>query len=303
MNGSPQHQIDALRTVGFWPGEDKLDVDRWLSNFDEDDKDTAIVLLSSFVFLSDRVVESLLADAYTSLQRSIKMVDWDLVDGNGRKMKEPNVLFTFPTGENPSVTDSGYTFARKMRQQFKLDESQIMAPAKVAEVLSSRSANDVNNTALVLVDDFAGSGEQVCKTLEREIRVKDEKSASIQALANEKGLRVYYCLLVATGYAKKRLEREHNYLSVICSHVLGERYNIKSTNCAIVADDVRAKLCTLIDKYADLYLESPNVPDYVGKYGFHNLGLTIAFQHSVPDATLPIFWAESSDWKPLYRRS
>ena len=94
MNGSPQHQIDALRTVGFWPGEDKLDVDRWLSNFDEGDKDTAIVLLSSFVFLSDRVVESLLVDAYTSLQRSIKMVDWDLVDGNGRKMKEPNVLFT-----------------------------------------------------------------------------------------------------------------------------------------------------------------------------------------------------------------
>lgn len=303
MNGSPQHQIDALRTVGFWPGEDKLDVDRWLSNFDEGDKDTAIVLLSSFVFLSDRVVESLLVDAYTSLQRSIKMVDWDLVDGNGRKMKEPNVLFTFPTGEKPSVTDSGYSFARKMRQQFKLDESQIMDPAEVARVLSSRSANDVNNTALVLVDDFAGSGEQVCKTLEREIRVKNEKSASIQALANEKGLRVYYCLLVATGYAKKRLEREHNYLSVICSHVLGERYNIKSTNCAIVADDVRAKLCKLIDKYADLYLKSPNVPNYVGKYGFCNLGLTIAFQHSVPDATLPIFWAESSDWKPLYRRS
>lgn len=50
MNGTPLHQIEALRAVRFWPGEDKLDVDRWLSNFDDDDKDTAKVLLTSFVF-------------------------------------------------------------------------------------------------------------------------------------------------------------------------------------------------------------------------------------------------------------
>lgn len=303
MNGTPLHQIEALRAVGFWPGEDKLDVDRWLSNFDASDKPAAKVLLNSFIFLSDRVVESLLADAYTSLRRSIEMVDWNLIDGNGRKMKEPKLLITFPTGERPNPTDSGYSFVRKMRQLFALDESQMMNPDKAVEHLVSCAQNDVQNTALVLVDDFAGSGEQVCETLARRILVSDDKSSSIQDIAKQRGLRVYYCLLVATRKAKKRLKSEHSYLSINCPHVLGERYNIKSTNCALVSGSVGSEVRSLIDKYAEFYLKSPNVPNYVGKFGFRDLGLTIAFQHSVPDATLPIFWAEGSDWKPLYRRS
>ena len=136
MNGTPLHQIEALRAVRFWPGEDKLDVDRWLSNFDDDDKDTAKVLLTSFVFLSERVVESLLVDAYASLRRNIKMADWNLVDGEGMKMKEPTVLLTFPTGEIPNVTDSGYLFARKMRQLFDLEESGMVEPSQAVEVLA-----------------------------------------------------------------------------------------------------------------------------------------------------------------------
>jgi len=39
-----------------------------------------------------------------------------------------------------------------------------------------------------------------------------------------------------------------------------------------------------------------------GPHGFHNLGLGVAFEHSVPDATLPVFWHSSDDWKPLRRR-
>lgn len=303
MNGTPLHQIEALRAVRFWPGEDKLDVDRWLSNFDDDDKDTAKVLLTSFVFLSESVVESLLVDAYASLRRNIKMADWNLVDGEGMKMKEPTVLLTFPTGEIPNVTDSGYLFARKMRQLFDLEESGMVEPSQAVEVLASSKPNDVRNTALVLVDDFAGSGEQVCKTLERRIRVADGKLVSIQDLAKQTGLRVYYCLLVATRDAKMRLEREHSYISVNCPHVLGKRYNIKSKNCAIISASAANAVHSLIRKYAGIYLKSPNVKSWVREYGFHDLGLTIAFEHSVPDATLPIFWADGSNWKPLYRRS
>ena len=223
MSGTPLHQIEALRAVRFWPEEDKLDVDRWLSNFDDDDKDTAKVLLASFVFLSERVVESLLVDAYASLRRNIKMADWNLVDGEGRKMKEPNVLLTFPTGETPNVTDSGYLFVRKMRQLFDLEESRMLEPSQAVKVLASSKSNDVRNTALVLVDDFAGSGEQVCKTLERRIRVADGNLVSIQDLAKQAGLRVYYCLLVATRDAKIRLEREHSYISLNCPYVLGKK--------------------------------------------------------------------------------
>ena len=65
----------------------------------------------------------------------------------------------------------------------------------------------------------------------------------------------------------------------------------------------RDAVLDLIMKYSDRYMRAEAVPDYVGTYGFNELGLTIAFQHSVPDATLPIFWSCTADWNPLYRRS
>ena len=82
-----------------------------------------------------------------------------------------------------------------------------------------------------------------------------------------------------------------------------KRYNIKSENCAIISASAANDVHSLIRKYAGIYLKSPNVESWVMEYGFHDLGLTIAFEHSVPDATLPIFWADGSNWKPLYRRS
>jgi hypothetical protein len=36
--------------------------------------------------------------------------------------------------------------------------------------------------------------------------------------------------------------------------------------------------------------------------GFHGLGLTVAFEHGIPDASLPIFFSERNGWKPLMRR-
>ena len=47
------------------------------------------------------------------------------------------------------------------------------------------------------------------------------------------------------------------------------------------------------------------VPDDEGPddfRGFHRLGLAIAFAHSTPDATLPIFRWEGNGWFPLARR-
>ncbi|MGI4789714.1 MAG: phosphoribosyltransferase-like protein [Janthinobacterium lividum] len=37
--------------------------------------------------------------------------------------------------------------------------------------------------------------------------------------------------------------------------------------------------------------------------GFNKLGLSLGFEHSVPDATLPIFYWEQNGWKPLLRRT
>ena len=43
--------------------------------------------------------------------------------------------------------------------------------------------------------------------------------------------------------------------------------------------------------------------DYVA-FGYKKQGLLFAFAHSVPDATLPIFWSNGPDgWTPLLERT
>ena len=36
--------------------------------------------------------------------------------------------------------------------------------------------------------------------------------------------------------------------------------------------------------------------------GFAKLGLALAFEHGVPDATLPLFYWDGPGWEPLMRR-
>jgi len=36
--------------------------------------------------------------------------------------------------------------------------------------------------------------------------------------------------------------------------------------------------------------------------GYGNSQATVVFEQSCPDNTLPILWAKSRDWKPLFER-
>jgi len=302
MENTPLHHIETLRAAGFWPGEDKLDVERWLRNFDEGDKAAARVLLRSFIFVSDKVVDALLEDAYISLLGSVKANECRPADHNSIRRRQSKFIFTFPTGEKPSCTDSGYRFARKVRQLFGVEEERIVDSKEALSLLSCYNKQQIADTDLILVDDFAGTGQQLSKTLNR-FDNTPKVNCSISSLAKSSGLRVHYCVLAATSQAKKALKREHSYLLLHCPHVLGNKYSIKSKNTALVPEDMRCAVIALINKYSHRYMSPDAVPKWVSMYGFNELGLTIAFEHSVPDATLPIFWAKTNSWNPLYRRA
>lgn len=300
MENVPLHNIETLRMVGFWPGEEKLDVARWLNNFETADTEIAKILLRSFIFLSDRVVDTLMADAYVALLGSFAN-GYESSD-RAANAREPRLLFTFPTGEKSHCTDSGFSFARKMRQLFDIDEEFIKFPHDaVKSIAESRRGSNVD-TVLVLVDDFAGTGQQLSETLCRKVDLEEEE-LSIDDLARRYNVDVHYCVLAATSRAKNLFERKYKYLHLHCPHILGKKYGVHSENTAMIPSAKRDAVLDLITKYSDRYMRAEAVPDYVGMYGFNELGLTIAFQHSVPDATLPIFWSCTADWNPLYRRS
>src|ERR1039457_2869756 len=142
-------KCDYLVDVQLWPLRDKINPERWLSNFHSSELEYAIHLLDVFLFFSEPIVNALLVGAFQNFSRIIKGDQPNLITAQTRWQTFVDTsLITFVTGEDPSVTDSGFTFARKARQVLGIPESRIVAPATALDE-ALRAARPI-----VFVDDF-----------------------------------------------------------------------------------------------------------------------------------------------------
>jgi hypothetical protein len=185
-------------------------------------------------------------------------------------------------------------FARKSRQVLGLDEEQMVEPAEALRLMRSDSGLSV-----VFVDDFAGSGDQFLQTWRRQ-RVVDGRSTAFRNL-RARANRFFYCPAVATWYAIDRIERACPNVTVCPGQVIPSNYNLLSTDSVLWPPD-------LLPTASDFVERASNANGIVAECdvpwsGYDDLGLGLAFAHSVPDATLPLFYWERNGWTPLIKRS
>jgi hypothetical protein len=287
----------GFQRSGLWPpeGEGRIRPRAWIHNFDEVDRPIAAVLLDHFTFFSAQAVHQLLISSFRVLRGTFA------TDHAGTRGLDglPRAIFTSVEGESPNVTDSGNYFCRMLRQLIGIDEQQFLEPAQALSAVA-------RGGSVVFVDDFLGSGEQFLKTWHRQHLSSSPKSF---AEADAAGLVTpSYLTLVATSSGLERLRRTVPSVRIVKSHCVGSESGIKKLPRYRLQPDIpdlHAKIDDLLDRYA----AKLNLPPYMTtgtypKYGFANLGLTLAFDHSTPDSTLPIFWAPAGlAWTPLVRRS
>ena len=136
----------------------------WLNNFTPEKLPHALALLDSFQFFSHDLTSQMFATAFRRLA--------NLVLTPEEKTKNPiedwnrfrqSLIVTIVTGESPSLTDSGYVFARLARQALGLSENQIVSNE---DAIRRRASG--NQSPILFVDDFVGSGSQFEQTWERE---------------------------------------------------------------------------------------------------------------------------------------
>jgi hypothetical protein len=152
----------------------------------------------------------------------------------------------------------------------------------------------------LLLDDFVGSGRQMAASWTRVYTSAGGKRGTLKMLT-ENGIRVIYTPLVATTYGLAELRKSCPSLEVRAAHELDSRYSLTHVDSILWPDALRSQ-------GRDFLFSASNRAGIVGtaKYGwegFHNLALALGFWHSVPDATLPLFYWEAGDWIPLIRRT
>lgn len=269
----------------------QIDPEGWLSNFDAEDKPIACALLESFIFFNDDMTSTLLESALASVASEPVFAR----DPSTWEYFLNNAVITFPTGEVPNPTDSGYLFVRHIRQNLGFSEEQIYDPSGAVNKLESQHVE----VPLILVDDIVGSGDQVIETWERKYPLGSSGYSSLKdQWENDKVGSVYVVAPIVTWYAEDRLAKQYPDIKIRAAHTLGAEYSAKSDETALVPESLRAGLVDMIIKYA------PRIGMTASDaFGHHDLGLNMAFDHAMPDLTLPMIWSDTPNWKPLRRRS
>ena len=284
-------KTDVLARTGMWLNPQSMKPTAWLNNFEQSDRLVASKLLDQFVFCNSRTVDSLLIAAWNSIGDGFpKSSNYDRSDNLIEHLQYAKI--TAVEGETPNPTDSGHTMCRKARQVLHINEDSIL---NISEALSEAERGHT----IVFIDDFVGSGQQFVKTWERII---DGRSFS-DIQKNIKFVAIYVtlaCTLKGIDYILSIVPNLH----ICTASKIGEEqsvYNMIKKNIL-----TKEELNIFLDKYTPRLRP---VEEYIAKcpqnlkWGFNELGLMLGFEHSVPDATLPIFWANGTDgWRPLIER-
>ena len=280
-----------FRDVNLWPRTELLSPERWLKNFTEDETPLALHLLNAFQFFSEDLTRAM-------FDAALHAISGDLVTKHGPASQSvwrsfiDQVLVAPVEGEDPNPTDSGYGFARRARQY--IDEKRIGRPMEIVARLISTDA------PVVFVDDFVGSGNQFIETWERQYSA-GTTTVSLQNIAKVRNGPFYYCPLICTEYGADRIRKRCPEVRLLPAHLIAARDGALSPDSRLWPTGLHSNAVEFIHRAS----QRAGIP-LVGKDrwdGYHGLGLALAFAHSVPDATLPLFDWEKNGWHPLIRRT
>jgi hypothetical protein len=245
----------------------KLTIESWMEQFDHSDKDLAARVLDVVEFYGQAQIGLAFREALGLLP------GWNVV-----KSKRSGIWrFAAMSG---SAGESGDGMLYQFRIANNLDG------AKFRELFIGR--RDIvgqklgGEDTVVLLDDFSGTGKQVCEAW------SDPEVALGELLAGVG--KVYLILVAATKQAIKRISDETR-LSVVPAHDLDERDDIFSAHCSHFSAEERERLLRYCKRASR---ETPR--------GYGDCGLVVVFQHRTPNNTIPILHTEHEHWSALFPR-
>ena len=250
------------------------------------------------MFFSDEIVDALFLSAFHSLSNHRPRGWWTRPEAN-RVWNEflASAYITIVQGESANPADSGFLFARKARQILGMPEEQLLFPDQAL-----KAAADGFVGPMIFVDDFIGSGEQFIKTWTRRRSIPGHGRISFEDLPRNSRHPFVYCSAVLTEYGRSRILRACPTVKLVTGNVIPDTYSWTSAFSILWPDHERDAGIEFIRRVSAKIGLGDDAGGERDWRGFHMLGLGVAFEHSTPDATLPIFhWTET--WRPLVRRS
>ena len=282
-----------FREFAIWPVFAEFNTEEWLNNFLSVEKPVAEKLLTNFSFFNERMTDALLRGAiqnYFSAEEQSSRQKW-------RSLQDyiNETVFVLCEGEDPHPTDSGNLFARKLRDKILIPEENIKLPK---EALTQRTSF----RRFIFIDDFSGSGNQFVATWKRRHEISG-RTYSFQDISQSDNQRFAYCCCISTWRARDQIARVAPTVTLSQAHEVLEHHSAVHPSSTIwqSTDALSAQRVLKEASFRAGYSsENGGKDDW---RGFHALGLTLSFNHGIPDASLPVFFSRRGNWIPLIVRT
>jgi hypothetical protein len=301
----------------IWREKWKEGIDQdWLNNFMDTDEDimererlNMLYLLSKFMYFGNEELRQLLLSLYRDLFKypiveSIRMSNSDTIDTKFIERTFENELNAtrFLGVGNPS--ESGvhmlYYFRQecKLSKQYFINTSEIFTTNKITEEYPGKTIrtylkSEISNKDVkryVFIDDFCGSGSQATDYLKNLVENMKFENPTLE---------INYLMLFSTEYGINEVRKLGVFNIVESVFTIDETFKTfseESRYFKVTPDALIEKAFSRATalKYGTNLFNPP--------FGYGNCELLLGLYHNTPDNSLPIFWSERNDWKPIFKR-
>jgi hypothetical protein len=302
----------------IWKDKWKEGIDQeWLSNFSNEDQDVEakeklnmLYLLSKFMYFGNDELRQLLISLYRDLFKypiiaAIRESNFNTLDSSVIENLYINELEAsrFIGVGNPS--ESGVHILYYFRQENKLckdlfiNTSEIFSLNKITEkdnennerTYYSNIINDQSIKRYIFIDDFCGSGSQATgylKSIVENIKFLNSK------------IEINYLMLFSTQFGLDNIKSLNLFNRVESVFILDDTFKTFSENSRYYQEN---KTPYDIDKeFAKETAIKYGTKLFNPPLGYRNCELLLGLFHNTPDNSIPIFWSDESNWKPIFKR-
>lgn len=280
-----------LISYGIWSGIQQSRLQSWIANFQTpEERYFAALVLDLLVYRSDDQTVSLLRQLLSrvipdharisglsaAVRTSYQSVRSNNVDPGVR------VVPVIPPGSPP--TKSAPVIARHLKRALRISERWVIYPDQVEAVLPSLDA-------VVFIDDFLGTGDQFSDFL------IDTKLATHV----DTSCFIYGCL-AAHRHGIESLRTMFPRLHIAAVERLDNNHALFHSDSGTFPDGVNSPEDAKSFYYSLLSKRGINITG-PNRRGYGHFEIAYAFEHSVPDNSLPILWWDGGEsWRPLFDR-
>lgn len=298
----------------------KTNIDKWLSNFDDDnERKQALFLLSQFIYFGADQMRNLLKALYRDLYKYRMIEKIRLQNGNTSDVQFIKSEFDIVQSKtrflgvgNPS--ESGAHLLYTFRQENKIPKTLFINSVDLFKrnAAGSNELKFPDVTEYVFIDDFCGSGQQA-------ERYSKKIVAELKAL--NKDINVSYLMLFSTKNGKDQVKKNTDFDVVDAVFEFDDSFKCFDSNSRYFKnpptgiDQISAqnmsekhgkKLYTSIIGLENKSLSQSDCEIYAEdhKHGYRGGQLLLGFNHNTPDNTLPIIWYDEDEivWHPIFKR-